>query len=514
MERGAHVARALVLLAALLFVATRGGQYGGGFALDATTMVAALYVLATSVSSSFWGEVRRLSLMVTAVDIVLITSLVYGTGGLHSGLYPLYYLPMLHAAVRLSLRDAVGAALLSIGTYFLLGYTQGLETRVSVRSATQMAAFASSAAFMTLFFSLLMRETRQHQIAKLQAERLLGKVEAVVEVAAALSSTLNLDQILDLIVRRAPEAAHAEAASIILPDPQTGALEFRAASGPHEAALSGKQMPPGSGIAGWVLERSEAVLLAEPQNDPRFNQEISDELDYAIHSLIAVPIPGTERVIGCLEVLNKTAGGSFDEEDQEILATLAVHAGLAIENARLYEATKTEAITDALTGLYNRGEFERRIVQEVDRAKRHGRPMSIIMADIDNFKRVNDAHGHAAGDHVLREVAALLQRILRSSDIIARYGGEEFVTIHPEAEEQGGVESAERIRQAVGRHKMSWPGISEPISITISCGVAALNHESDSAADLLARADEQLYRAKADGRNEVRAENVNVETLA
>ncbi len=204
-EQGAGVARLLVLLTALLFVAmNEPSAWGADTSLAVIIVIATFYVVATSISPLTGGDAARLNLLVTVTDTLLITSIVYETGGLHSPLYPLYYLPILQASIRLNLRDAIGASLLAIGLYFVLGFTEGLGTNIPVRSTTRIVAFGFSAALVGLFLALAMRETREHRQATVRARQLLAKMRGLVDVAAALSSTLELNEILGLIVQKAP----------------------------------------------------------------------------------------------------------------------------------------------------------------------------------------------------------------------------------------------------------------------------------------------------------------------
>ncbi len=171
---------------------------------------------------------------------------------------------------------------------------------------------------------------------------------------------------------------------------------------------------------------------------------------------------------------------------------------LAQLNARLEELSQT----DALTGLHNRYYFDRRIEHEVERARRYGSPLAVVMIDIDHFKRVNDGHGHPFGDLVLRGVAQALKRVLRNVDSLARYGGEEFVAVLPETPRSEALAVAERLRQAVEAERFESGG--QRVPVTISLGVASGPPPVvENPHEILKLADEALYRAKESGRNRV-----------
>ena len=172
---------------------------------------------------------------------------------------------------------------------------------------------------------------------------------------------------------------------------------------------------------------------------------------------------------------------------------------------RLYRETQKLSLTDELTGAFNRRHLTKRLAEEVTRSGRYTRPLSLLMLDVDHFKKVNDVHGHPVGDAVLKEVAARVSRELRESDFLARYGGEEFTVLLPETPLDGARQVAERIRQRVALEPIT-AGPTE-LSISVSVGVAAhpafKREGTDPVADLLAAADARLYRAKKAGRNRV-----------
>jgi len=200
--------------------------------------------------------------------------------------------------------------------------------------------------------------------------------------------------------------------------------------------------------------------------------------------------------------------GTLKEHEIEALDRLAHHARLAIANARLHARVREMAITDPLTGLANHGEMQRRLAFEAGRIQRYatlraaGHHVSVILADIDHFKKFNDRYGHQAGDAVLKGVAAAVKSAVRSFDIVARYGGEELAVILPETTEQAAREVAERIRRAVAMYPFAAePG--KPVRVTVSVGVATAPENGTTPPALIRAADEALYYSKEEGRNRV-----------
>lgn len=174
-----------------------------------------------------------------------------------------------------------------------------------------------------------------------------------------------------------------------------------------------------------------------------------------------------------------------------------------------------ENIADPLTGVFNRRHLDRRLHEEVTRAARHGLPLSVLLLDIDHFKRVNDHYGHQAGDQALRHFADVIKEQLREQDILARYGGEEFLVIASHTTRPGAIDLAERLRRSVEVHAFQWEGVTDGsirVPLTCSIGVSCLGVGPDNDSSMLRRADENLYRAKRGGRNQVNADEAQSTT--
>jgi two-component system cell cycle response regulator len=216
------------------------------------------------------------------------------------------------------------------------------------------------------------------------------------------------------------------------------------------------------------------------------------------------PLKAGDRVVGTL-VCGSRDAGALPEPAQKELAMLALQAAEAVVRTRLYEQAERLATTDGLTGLLNRRMFSAQLHGRLREAQRYNRPLSLLLLDVDHFKKVNDTYGHPAGDSVLRGIAAVAQKQARETDIVARYGGEEMALILPETDARGAQAIAERIRQAVA----VMPHASEqgPLRVTVSIGLATWPGPGDDAEALLEAADKALYRAKQGGRNRVAAAN-------
>ena len=218
--------------------------------------------------------------------------------------------------------------------------------------------------------------------------------------------------------------------------------------------------------------------------------------EHAVGEVIELPLVVDGSSLGTLTLI-----GTFDDEHRRTAASLASQAAIALENARLHRLVERQALVDGLTGIANRRGCEDALSHEIARAGRLGTPLALVVADLDDFKEVNDRHGHAVGDDVLREFAAVLRRTLRESDVAGRWGGEEFVLLLPGTEGEGGAQLAERVRAALSER--SFLGREGAVlRVTCSFGVSQYRNGMGER-ELFAQADRALYEAKRQGKNRV-----------
>lgn len=242
-----------------------------------------------------------------------------------------------------------------------------------------------------------------------------------------------------------------------------------------------------------------AVPGFEP-NRPGFDflekqqQILIDEANY----LTICPVKIEGRSTGYL-LLFQEPGATFSTKELDLLTKVSTQLGLVIDRILLNEETKAMATTDPLTGLYNRSVFKKELTKEIMKASRFGVPLSLLVADLDHFKNINDTYGHLAGDETLRQIAVMIGESIRKVDIACRYGGEEFTIILPMTDAQDALAIAERLRQNVEQSKIRFENLS--IQITISIGVAV--YQGESADDFFKKADEAAYQSKTRGRNRV-----------
>ena len=221
--------------------------------------------------------------------------------------------------------------------------------------------------------------------------------------------------------------------------------------------------------------------------------------EQALGGFADFPVVTNERLVGLLALGGKSLA-RLAPESAAFLGQVANQSYIVMENSRLFERVRNLSIRDGVTGLYNHRHIMEKAQAEFDRVGRYQDRFSVLMIDIDHFKKVNDEHGHPAGDAVLREVANVIRDCLRTVDSVGRYGGEEFVVILPHTPHDEAMQTAERVRSQVGAHAFHAPG--GPLQVTISIGVATAPSEAaDTAAAVIREADKALYRAKSEGRD-------------
>ncbi|MEW6201439.1 MAG: GGDEF domain-containing protein [bacterium] len=267
----------------------------------------------------------------------------------------------------------------------------------------------------------------------------------------------------------------------------------------REEEVLRKEIEPIHPVVSAMLEEPEVQKtqkLWEADDEEQFLPASQSVVDFPVRTVWRDVLVAGKKNIGLL-IISSTKPCSvceYDRERMDEVRILASHLAVAIENIRLRE-------TDALTGIYNRRVFQENLEREMRRTERYGRPLSLIMFDIDHFKRLNDRYGHLAGDAVLTELSRVVTNLIRKIDIFARYGGEEFIIITPETDITGAFDLAERLREAVNAHTFHTE-TGKPIKTTISLGVSAYCNSCD-ANKMVQWADKSLYRAKQGGRNRV-----------
>ena len=325
-----------------------------------------------------------------------------------------------------------------------------------------------------------------------------SRIAALNEIAVQVTSKRSLRELLDEIMRRGVLLTGAQAACIAFYNENAGRFDRWITQGLSDHFVKNMNFRPG-GLAYETFTAGTYVISNDrPETKHKLSRLTHEE---SIQSFICMPLTSHASRLGVVYFYRKDRD-FFLPDEIETLNTFAHLAAGAIENAQLQEQLQDLAITDKLTGLRNRRFFDQRLAEEIQRATRYAKPLSLLLLDIDDFKRDNDTYGHAAGDLVLRSLGRSLPGQLRQVDLAARYGGEEFIIILPETDFVGAKLVGERIRRTVADTPVSFSD-GRQINVTVSLGIACFPMCGDKGESLIEHADQALYTAKQEGKNRV-----------
>jgi diguanylate cyclase (GGDEF)-like protein len=319
------------------------------------------------------------------------------------------------------------------------------------------------------------------------------------EVGKALTSTVELDAVLRAIMEMIARLFEPKDWSLLMVDEDKNELYFAIVVGAAADKLRHMRLNVGEGIAGWVAQNGEPVIITDAYHDERFAQWVDQSSGFKTDSMLCVPMMCKGRTLGVIEMINFNAQ-ILTPEHQELLEALADFAAIAIENARFFQRIKELTIVDDCTGLYNSRHMHTLLATEIARSARYKHPFSVIFLDLDHFKQVNDTHGHLIGSRLLREIGQLLRGKLRTVDSAFRYGGDEFVIILPRTTKKEALVVANRLRQALNE-AVFFVAEGLNIRITASFGLASYPEDAESKEDMLRRSDQAMYVVKESTRD-------------
>ena len=321
------------------------------------------------------------------------------------------------------------------------------------------------------------------------------------DVAKALTSSLDLDSILQTIMEKMAEYFRPDTWSLLMVDDEHAELYFAIAVGPAAEALKNVRLKVGEGIAGWVAKHGEQLVVPDVAADPRFAKRIDESTQWETQSIICVPLRSKLSVLGVIQLVNVDMS-QFSEQELFFLQSLCDYAAIAIENARWVERIQELTITDDCTGLYNARHLYKTLDTEVYRSSRFGYEFSVLFIDLDHFKTVNDTHGHLVGSKLLAEIGYLVKAQLRLIDFAFRYGGDEFVVLLPQTSKDQALVVAKRLRDAL-RASSFCREESLNLNVRASMGLATYPHDARTAHDIIRQADEMMYLVKNSTRDNI-----------
>lgn len=333
---------------------------------------------------------------------------------------------------------------------------------------------------------------------------LRDQVRAMEKISAVTVAQTTPSKVIERFVQLSTDLVSCDRASFWLTDDSETRLN-RLSPLPVRSPVPAEDLVSvrfGEGLVGRVADRKEPLLVRDGALDPRLTAEEQGD-SASSFSLLLLPLVASDETMGVVQ-FERDAPGLFTRRELARLRALANQTAATIANVRSHQDVYTQAVTDGLTGLYNRRHMHSVLVDERRRAQRYGHSLSVVMLDVDGFKSYNDTYGHVQGDVLLRMLSGLLRDQVRGVDIVGRFGGEEFIIVMPETPSHEAYQIAERLRLAVAR--TVFPGFADDPGLvvlkTISLGVATFPADSDDPHALVTLADNALYHAKRGGRNQ------------
>ena len=328
------------------------------------------------------------------------------------------------------------------------------------------------------------------------AQRRAVEAETLRQAASAVNSALEIEPVLDKILEQLENVLPNDSSSVFLIEEDH--VRMKAGRGLSNLSdLLAMRFSSQNPLFVDIDTQQAPVIIQDAQADPRF--ERWGDANY-IHGWIGLQLRVRDERIGYLTIDSRQIG-AYSQADGDLAQAYADEVAIALENARLFEEVHRLAITDPLTGLFNRRYFFDAARREFERARRYKTPLAIILIDLDHFKGVNDTYGHIAGDHVLVTVSSRCKQSLRDVDVPARYGGEEFIFLLPETDLSGAHLLAERLRERIKEQVIETGNLR--IAVTASLGVAELDNTCIDLNTLVQHADQALYATKRTDRGSI-----------
>jgi diguanylate cyclase (GGDEF)-like protein len=478
-EKSISLIRAVFLLAVLGAIKLNEGSFLPLYQIniDILALAGVTYIFLTSFLQQGSDSSFRTRVFV-ALDFLFITLIVVRTGGFRSNFILLYLLPIVQSSVRNRMRDAAVTASATCVVELFLAFTQGFNTQIIAPMYWRASLYIGLSAFLWIFLVQIARESRSHH-------RRVMELTSLVRLNSELASSLDIDEMADT------------ALGIILPlfDATIGAVSLvrddtnlitRASRGLDEANWASVRRLSKEILDSCATDVTHRKITIQGRKPEACSQVVS---------LLFAPLPVRERTVGVL-VLGRENTAPWAFPEMALYRTIADRIAVYVDTATLYNETKRLAITDELTGTYNHRYFHTRMEEEIRRADRYNRPLSILMLDVDHFKRYNDTHGHLMGDEVLKGVANTLKRWTRVIDVVSRYGGDEFTLLLPETDEEGALVVARRLKKEIEETYFPLESYQPAGSITVSMGISSFPENGISSKELVKSADDAMYKAK------------------
>ncbi|MEP0829551.1 MAG: diguanylate cyclase [bacterium] len=446
-------------------------------------------------------DLKKPYLSIVIFDMIFVSILVHLSGGYHSDFYFLYYLTVAFSAYMLTLPvTMILTGIVSITYVYLVtpdihpSHIVPLLLRVGFAWFLVLAiSFVSDyirrseRRLLNLFDTLNLRTS--------ELEKSQANLEMIYENTRALAGILDVDGVIETTVHITGDLMGYPASAVLLIGPG-GNFIYRGRNIAGQSNFHLKAVDS---------NRQELLQSTVQKGDTITIGDLSGRSDYlplrtSSRCVMLAPMVAHGKPVGAL-LAESPLAGIFNQKDEKLLTVVARSAAMAIENALLHHRMEELTITDELTGIYNYRYFADKLKEEQRRAARYSLPLSLIMLDVDWFKKFNDTYGHEVGNLVLKGITAVVKKCIRDVDIFCRYGGEEFVIILPQTPQVEVARIGERIRQQIEESTFGGGGNIPDLKVTVSVGVTSFPENGKSHDEILSVVDQALYRAKGAGKN-------------
>jgi diguanylate cyclase (GGDEF)-like protein len=438
---------------------------------------------------------------VLATDIGLVGWLVSSTGGINSDFYLMFFALVPFISFYRGLRMGLGTALIVSIAYFVICARQGGFgilpdfTFRSVMLCMFTVGMGYSARFIRQAETRLLKALDKLNERTSELEKTHAHLQTIYETSRSLTELMSVDNVIDRLLQIARSVLDYPVCEIYTWETPTGTLWL---NGRVDHLQTSRLKKPERVELTDTLRRAIEDGEVGRVTDRHAGRSIID--GNPNRSRLIVPMISEGKVIGLLSAESPNPS-AFSEHDEQVLAILAASTAMSLVNADLHQRMEKLTVFDELTGVHNYRHFRGRLEDERRRAVRYGQPLSLVMVDIDWFKRLNDEFGHETGNIALRKLAIVINSCIRDVDILARYGGEEFIIILPQT---GGTEArviGERIRAQVERTEFGPTLSGEPLHMTVSIGISCYPDNGRPENELVETVDKALYDAKGRGKN-------------
>ncbi len=494
------IARGMILLsiAWLLFFSSLVDSHDTLFQVVIGTYVAHLILFYLSTENKFDIKLAYFSTII--YDLFLIPLLIMYTGGIYSSYFLLFFLTVSVAAYVLT--NFFSFTVIVVVT---AGYILSVFNSIQLNDMFNIAL--NTGFFWVYYLAIVYASEFMHKSEKRllklldtlnmrtsELEKYQAHLEMIYENSRVLASILDTDSVVSELMNLLGKLMHFEGYSVIFKDANNN-YYYRARFQNKQNNFQIEKIP---------LHAVDLLDKVAQQNNAVIIKDVSKRDDYVplnanTHSVMIVPMAAHDDLRGII-IAEASKADYFKDKDLQMLTAVARSAALALENAELHNKTEELTVTDALTSTYNYRYFAQKLEEEKRRASRYNLALSLIMVDIDFFKKLNDTHGHESGNRVLAALSEIIKECVRDVDIFARYGGEEFAIILPQTPLKDALVIGERIRFKVSEFEFK-SDKNELLKVTVSVGISSYPENGRSHEELISLADQALYRAKDEGRN-------------